>query len=343
MYIERFNVSSIRTGLCFAIACAALFLVFSTSVSAQGNSISGHVFGLDRQPVPDVDVELLDDLGRTLQRLRTNSSGRFSFYRLPSGRFRVKVLPFATDYEEQEIEIEIVNFSRGTGTGDERISGTTNEQRDIYLRVRKGASLGATGAVFVQDVPPEAKKLYDGAVEDLRAKKTKEAYAGLKSSIEIFPKYFAALELLGTEYLKAGHFEAAQVLLSIATEVNPRSFRSWHGLAYSFFSQKKYPEALAAVDKALEVSGNQADAMLLHGVLLRRTTKFAEAEKELSKAKELYGESMPEIRRELGLVYVDVKRYKDAVKELRSYLKARPEAKDASAIKTLLTEIESKA
>jgi hypothetical protein len=37
-----------------------------------------------------------------------------------------------------------------------------------------------------------------------------------------------------------------------------------------------------------------------------------------------------------------VKRYKEAAKELKSYLKARPDAKDAEAIKTLLTEIEGK-
>lgn len=343
MNIERFNVPLVRRGLCFGIVFAALFLVFSDTASGQGNSISGHVFGVDRRPISDVDVELLDDLSRTLQRVRTNASGRFFFYRVPSGRFKVRVLPFATDYDEQEQEIEIVNFSRGTGTGDERISGATNEQRDFYLRPRKGASLGATGAVFVQDVPAEAKKLYDSAIVELKEKRSKEAYTALKSSLEIFPKYFAALELLGTEYMKAGYFEAAQVLLTLASEVNPRSFRSWHGLAYSLYSQKKYPEAIAAIEKAMELNGSVAEGMLLNGVLLRRTTKYEEAEKQLTKAKELYGESMPEIRRELGLVYADRKRYKEAVKELRSYLKARPDAKDAAAVKTLLTELESKA
>jgi Tfp pilus assembly protein PilF len=343
MNIKRSNLRFFRRGLYFGIFFAALFLISSTSASGQGNSISGIVFGVDRRPVPDVDVELLDDFSRTLQRVRTNGSGRFSFYRLPSGRFKVRVLPFRTDYEEQEQDVEIVNFSRGSGSGDDRISGITAEQRDFYLRLRKGATLGTTGSVFVQDVPPDAKKLYDSAVSDLKEKRTKEAYTALKTSIEIFPKYFAALELLGTEYLNAGHYEASQVLLTLATEVNPRSFKSWHGLSYSLYSQKKYPEAIVAIEKAMEINGSVPEGMLLNGVLLRRTLKYAEAEKQLSKAKELYGDSVPEIRRELGLVYADEKRYKDAVKELKSYLKARPDAKDAGAIKTLLTEIEGKA
>jgi tetratricopeptide (TPR) repeat protein len=336
-------LKAVRRSLCVRLLLALIFLVSASSSFGQGNSISGHVFGLERRPIADVDVELLDEFSRTIQRMKTNSSGRFFFYRLPAGRFKIHVLPFATEYEEQEQEVEIVNFSRGSGSGDDRISGTTNEQKDIYLRLRRGiVPTGATGAVFVQEVPPDAKKLYESAVEDLRAKKSKEAFAALKSSIEIFPKYFAALELLGTEYLKAGHYEASQVLLTLATEVNPRSFTSWHGLAYSLYSQKKYSEAITAIDKAIEVNGSVPDGLLLRGVLLRRTLKLDEAERELTKAKELYGESKPEIRRELGLVYVDQKRYKEASKELKAYVKARPDAKDVEAVKTVLTEIEPK-
>lgn len=343
MKFDTWKVRAGHRGLFIVLVFTFVLLASASSSLAQGNSISGHVFGLERRPMADVDVELQDEFSRTIQRMKTNSAGRFFFYRLPAGRFKIRVLPFATDYEEQEQDIEIVNFSRGSGTGDDRISGTANEQRDFYLRLRRGVSpTGATGSVFVQEVPPEAKKLYDSAVDDLKAKKSKEAYAALKASIEIFPKYFAALELLATEYLKAGHFEAAQVLFTLATEVNPRSFTCWHGLAYSLYSQKKYPEAITAIDKAIEVNGSVPDGLLLRGVLLRRTQKLDEAEKELAKAKELYGETKPEIRRELGLVYSDQKKYKEAAKELKAYIKARPDAKDADAVKTVLAEIETK-
>lgn len=344
MKFDTWKVKVADRGLFAGLLFAFVVLVSANSLFGQGNSISGHVFGLERRPVADVDVELLDDFSRTIQRVKTSSAGRYFFYHLPAGRYKIRVRPFATEYDEQEQEIEIINFVRGTGSGDERISGTTNEQKDFYLRLRRGASpVGATSAVFVQEVPPEAKKLYEAAVDDLKSKKSKEAYEALKSSIEIFPKYFAALELLGTEYLKAGHYEASQVLFTLATEVNTRSFSCWHGLAYSLYSQKKYPDALTAIDKAIEVNGSVPDGILLRGVLLRRTLKLDEAEKELTKAKELYGDSKPEIRRELGLVYSDQKKYKEATKELKAYLKARPDAKDVDAVKTMLADIEAKA
>jgi tetratricopeptide (TPR) repeat protein len=338
---SKFKVGS--RGLCPGLLFAFILLVSASSTFGQGNSISGHVFGLERRPVPDVDVELLDEFSRTLQRMKTNSSGGFFFYRLAAGRYKVRVLPFATEYEEQEQEVEIVNFIRGTGSGDDRTYGTANEQKDIYLRLRRGASpTGPTSSVFLQEVPPDAKKLYEHAVDELKSNKTKEAYEALKSSLEIFPKYFAALELLASEYLKAGHYEASQILFTLANQVNPRSFSCWHGLAYSLYSQKKYAEAITAIDKAIEVNGSVPDGLLLHGVLLRRTQKLAEAEKELTKAKELYGEVRPEIRRELGLVYSDQKKYKEAAKELRAYVKARPDAKDTAAVKTMLSDIEAK-
>ena len=71
-------------GLLFAF----IFFATASSLFGQGNSISGHVFGLDRRPVPDIDVELLDDFSRSIQRMKTNSSGRFFFYHLPAGRFK---------------------------------------------------------------------------------------------------------------------------------------------------------------------------------------------------------------------------------------------------------------
>ena len=85
MSIDWLKLALLRRELCVVVFFVPMFFISSTSVFGQGNSISGHVFGLDRRPIPDVQVELLDDFSRTLQRIRTNSSGRFFFYRVPAG------------------------------------------------------------------------------------------------------------------------------------------------------------------------------------------------------------------------------------------------------------------
>ena len=316
----------------------------ASAARAQGNTISGHIFGLQRQPVPDINVELMDEFSRTIARTRTNGSGYYTFYRISSGRFKIRVLPYGTYYQEQEEEVEIQNFSRQTSSGETVTSGFSNEQKDIYLRPRREAEeMLKNEAIFVQEVPAPAKSLYEKAIGDLNNKKEKEGLAGLKSALEIFPKYYVALERLGTEYVRLGHFEAAYILLTIAVETNPRGYRSWYGLAYSLYSLKKPKEALEAAQKSIELNSFAAEPLLLSGVILRQGKRFEEAEKNLIKAKELTRGTMSEVHRQLGLLYgYDLKRYRDAAKELKLFLKAQPDYKDAESIKKLIKEFEDK-
>ena len=330
-----------------ANVCAAILFIALTAYGQAGNSISGQIFGLDGQPLDNITIELLDDLNRMVSRARTTGSGRYAFYRLPMGRWRIRVMPLGTDYEEQEQEVDLVNFAKQT-SGGTRTSGTVNEQRDFYLKLRKGVT-GTTGAVFVQDVPEAAKKLYEKALEDLNNKNEKEGLQGLRSALEAFPNYYMALERLGTEYVQRGaaekkYFGAARVLLTKAVEINPRGYKSWYGLAYSLYSLEAADEALKAAQKAVEIHPNATEALLLFGVLLRQAGRFDEAEKPLLKARGLAKDTMPAIYWHLALLYGhDLKRYDEAAKELKLFLKAEPDAKDAEKIKLLIKEFEEKA
>ncbi|HEY0050837.1 MAG TPA: tetratricopeptide repeat protein [Pyrinomonadaceae bacterium] len=339
------NLLAARRRVFLLISLAVLIPVFSANTYAQfGNTISGHIFGAQREPLGDINVELLDSYSRFIGRARTNGSGRYIFTGLGSGRFVIRVLSSGTDYEEQEQEVEIVNFAVRSSNGDSRPSGFSNEQKDFYLRPRRRGELGVTGTIFAQEVPENAKKLYEKGVAELGDKKEKEGLGNLKSAIEAFPKYYAALERLGTEYVRLGHFEAAEILLTLAVDVNPRGYKSWYGLAYSLYSLKKNTEAGAAIQKAIEMNQYSAEAFLLSGVLKRQNKQFDESEKQLVKAKELSKGTMPLVNWHLALLYgYDLKRYRDAARELKLFLKAQPDAKDGEKIRALIKEFEDKA
>lgn len=332
-----------------------LFLALTTLIPAlspktcgvlaqSGNSISGQVLGYEREPLYDVYVELLNDYSQAINRTRTQSSGRYTFFGMPQGRYSIRVMPYGTDYEEQTQSVEIVNFVREDQSGNRRVSGFANEQLDFNLKLRKGLTAGTIGAIFVQEVPDAAKKLYQKAVSDLNDKKEKEGLAGLKAAIEVFPKYFAALERLGNEYIRLKYFDAAQYLLSAAIEVNPRSYRSWYGLAYSFYSLNKFDEASTSIEKSLEIYQGSAETFLLSGILKRQSKKFDLAEKHLLKAKELAKDTMPIVHWYLGLLYGnDMKQYGNAAKELKLFLKAQPSTRDKEKIELIIKEYEEKA
>jgi tetratricopeptide (TPR) repeat protein len=310
------------------------------SIYAQsGNSISGHVFGLQRQPLSDVSIELLDDLSRTIARTRTNAAGRYFFNRISSGRFRVRILPYGLDYQEQEQEIEIQNFSR-----DGITTGFDNVQRDFYLKQRRGSQPNIKSeSVFVQEIPQQAKETYKKAIDSLDSKNEKQGLKELKSSIEMFPQYFEALERLGLEYVKLKHFEAAHILLNKAVEINARAYKSWYGLAYSLYSLNAIDLALKAAEKANSLDQLSVESKLLIGVLLRQAKRYEEAEKNLKKAKELAKGSVAEVHWHLALLYSNnLMRYREAAEELELFLKARPDSKDAENIKKLIKQFREK-
>lgn len=332
--------------LAFALTVWAPFVSSKNSSAYAQNRIGGFVFGVNRQPIPDLDVELQDDYYRTVGRTRTNSSGRYSFSGMREGRFTIRVITSGTDYEERQNTIEIMNFTGTDRQGNLRTSGYVSEQSDFYLKLRKGVTL-TNVVVFAQEIPPEAKSKYEKAIAELEHKRVPEALSAFMAALEIFPTFYDALERLGTEYIKLGRpetFGAAAILFTKAVEVNPRGFNSWYGLAYSQYSLGNSPEAVKAVKKAIELKENAAEAIFLFGVLLKKTGKYDEAEKKLLKAKDLANGSIPSIHWELATLYGNnLNRYADAAKELKLFLKVQPDSKDAEKIRRLIADFEAKA
>ena len=322
-----------------------LLAAFSTDAYSQfGNTINGFVFGLKRVPVSDANVELLDEYNRTVTRTRTSASGRYTFGRLPAGRFRVRTFSVA-DYEDQEQEVEIVNITTSDNTGNVRTGAFENVQRDFYLRPRK-ASDGSVraAAVFAQEVPDQARTTFRAALMDLDVGDREKGLQGVKRSIEIFPDYFDALELLGTEYIKDRHFVPAQLLLTRATQINPRSFKAWYGLAFAHYSLTNFDEAASAADKAISFNPDSVEAHMIAGVANRQLRKFEAAETLLKKADALAGGKVPEVHWHLALIYGnDLKKYSEAADELEQFLKLSPNHKDKEHVRKLIEQFREKA
>jgi hypothetical protein len=171
----------------FRSAAVAIFIavVGVCFAGAQGlNSVTGFVFGENRLPLSRVHVELQTDMYSTYTRTQTNDSGMFSFRGIPNGQFYVKVLPYGTDYQEQSRSVTLSPIGRGG----------VSEQIDFYLRLRKtGTPLVAPEVVFVQEVPPGAKELYEAGVKELENKNEQEGYEKLKQALESFPQYFVTM------------------------------------------------------------------------------------------------------------------------------------------------------
>ena len=141
---------TIYPGLVLALSSRPLSTRWRHSLKPEfewqnSNSISGHVFGGSRRPLPDVYVELLNEVNSSIDRAKTDGSGRYVFRGLSRGTFTVRVLPYGTDYLEQAKEVMINPVSGIFGSGAE------NAIVDFYLEQKPRDNDGPFAAPGVSD------------------------------------------------------------------------------------------------------------------------------------------------------------------------------------------------
>ena len=336
VYIARFE-SSVYLFLC----CLIWIGVFTQIAVSQNNrnSITGFVFDTGRNPVPQVPVEVLNEVNQVLQRTRTDGSGRFLFTGLSAGRFSIRVVPYGTNFEEQTQEVEIINFVRpGSSTSE-------NAQKDFYLRLRRDIKEASaiTGTVFAQNIPQEAQKFYNKAISEFESNRADTGIQELLNALKVFPEYFLALEKLGREYIKQQKYEYARAVFIKTISVNQRSFSGWYGLSYASYALEQPEIAVEAAQNASQLDPSSVDARLILGISFRKAKRYEEAEKSLLQAKKLAKGQFPDVNWNLALLYNhNLKRYKDAADELELYLKAQPDSTNAENIKKLIAELRKK-
>ena len=294
------------------------------------NSISGHVSD-GRSAIPNLQVELLNDMDSVIQRSKTDSSGLFAFRRLSTGIFQVRVQTFGTSYIGQTKRVQL-----------ERTRAF--EQVDFVLVSKQTSSISATGgAVFVQEVPEQARREFDRGSDLLKNDRRKEGMAALKKAVEMFPSYFAALELLGMEYVKQQEYEPAIDVLTKAVEVNRRAYQSLYGLSVAQQSLKQLPQAIESMRRAITLNPGSVNANLWMGMLMRQSAKLDEAETYLKQANKLAESKSPDAHWQLALLFNDLKRYREAADELELFLKVQPDSKDTELIKKLIQRLRQNA
>lgn len=283
--------------------------------------IAGGVFDSNRNPLPDIDVELMDDLGRMIQRSKTGGGGRFEFQVGTQKRYTVKVFAFRYDFEDQSQDVDVASVSAQAGEG-----GSSYNNVDFYLQPKRGGLMDAElSVVFAQDIPAEAKKAYEGAVKDLGTKRRADGFAGLNKAIELKPDYYMALNRMGKELFAQGRFEEAVPFLLKSAEINTKSPTSYYYLGASLIELGKeyHKAAVASLTRAAELAPNAAQVHFALGKAQRTIGETAAAEKSLVKAKKLAASNIPAIHRELAQLYSDdLKKYDQAADELESYMKA---------------------
>jgi predicted Zn-dependent protease len=333
----KWLMNSLQIMLCGVIVCFPVSTAKSGGENYDSSSLTNRIEGIvwdpNRRPVSDIYVELQNENYSTVSRTRTDATGRFFFNGYPTGHYTVKVLTSGTNYLEYTVSFDLVNVVKG--------GSDTVYLDDIYLKIDKRkvptGIAGMSGAVFLQDVPEEARRLYKKGLRDLND--GDKGFNEIEQALKVFPAYYDALNTLGCEYVARKEYQKSLEYLIRSIDVNQRSFSSFYALAYACYQLNHRPEALEAARGATIIQPNSVNALLLYGTLLRLDGAYEKSEKLLLEAKKLSNDTIPEVHWQLALLYNKLGRNKESADELELYLKVLPDAPNKKEIQDLIAKL----
>jgi tetratricopeptide (TPR) repeat protein len=308
--------------------------------SNNNNTIRGKVRSSNNIPVNNAIVELRESGGPILSQTATRGDGDFTFTNLVQGEYEVEV--HIAGYESQT---QIVRFNHGPRSSFQEVLNI-----EIIIRPKADdAAAGPPATTFVQDVPKEARDFYEKGMARLRDGKSEEGISLLREAIAAFKDYFHAHLALGTELYRTGKYGEAIQSLEEARRINDREEVVYYLFGLVMIKQRKFVVAEYAFRQALSLNANHAGAHFHRGVTLieigfrgeksQRETDLAEAEKELDRAFELSEKRLSEVYLQRARIYESRGEREAAARELESFLKAEPNAKNAAVVREAITKL----
>ncbi len=305
-----------------------LLLLFFNLSFFQKFTVIGSVRDTTGRSIPGVRVLVLDENFQPIRTIFVDSSGQFFVRGLSPGRYQFNVETTGTPYQEQGtgwIELQSLRVRAG---------GTEQYPLDLVLKLKPTKESPKPGAmVFAQEVPAPARLEYERGIKRLRDRNIEAGFTALKKAIELFPKYFAALEALGTEYVKTELYDAALPLLKQALVINNRASKSHYSLGVAYLKLNHLAEAIESLTQSANLDPNNVNVHMMLGVAYGNRQQLTEAEAAFQRALKIGGAGVVEAHFYLANIYEKQQRYDVAITELERYLKESKSIKNPEQIR----------
>jgi Tfp pilus assembly protein PilF len=287
--------------------------------------------------VPSIRVSLEDESSQPLTTRFADGSGRVQFRGLRAGNYRIRVETAGTPYEPVIVPVPLESM---TNSSINRSTTDVPTPVDIVLRKRKTSDGSTPAVVFSQVVPPNAREEFNRGVSSLNNKDG--GIDSLKKAVEIFPDYFDALELLGTQYAKLAQYEQAAPVLVRALAVNDKTPISMYWLGFSYLKLNRINESIEWLQNAASRDGANPNVFMALGLAYGSNNSLDQAEAALKTAYKVGGPSAADSHLYLAGLYNKRERFGEAWRELELYLKEAKGLKDTTQIKEMISKLKEK-
>jgi tetratricopeptide (TPR) repeat protein len=330
------------------LSLLAFILFIDTTLLAQNspgnnipsNTIRGKVRSIDGLTVNNAIVELRVGGGAMISQTVTRNDGDFAFSNLVSGEYEVAVT--IAGYEPT---VQVTRF-----TQNDRMNFAEVLNIEVLIRPRRELTLSAPGTNFAQEVPKPARAAYDRAMARLREGKSDEGVAALREAIASFDDYFDAYFALGKEMFRAGKDNEALEAFERARQINDRQDAVYYMFGLVMMKERKYSVAEYAFREATRLNATSAASHFCHAQSLielavrgsdqrQSATDLEAADQELNRAWETSNKRLTLVYLQRARIHETRGEKEAAARDLESFLKAEPDAKNAAAIREAITKL----
>jgi len=320
----------------------ALILILGLAIqpfTLQGFfTIFGTIRDEEGRVVSSVRVSLVDENYQPKGTVFADSSGHYQFRNLRAGSYYLRVEPTGLPYEEYSKQIDLYSMTRRASTTEE----PTLEDIVLKLKKSRAGSTGSPGVVFVQIIPPAAREEYNRGASSIKGKNSPSGIESLKKAIEIFPDYFDALELLGTEYAKLEQLESAIPILGHALAVNNKARSSMYALGVAYLKLNRIDQSIEWLQNALAQDSGNPNVYMMLGLAYGKKLSLDQAEGAFKRAYQLGRANAADAHLYLAGIYDKRERYGDSWRQLELYLKEAKGLKDPAQIKEMIIKLKAK-
>jgi tetratricopeptide (TPR) repeat protein len=275
---------------------------------------------------------------RCTVRLSSVSVGEFSTMTNDSGLFTFRRLKEGTYYLTAEAGDEYLPATETVDFYDNR--GRT-DQVQIQLRPKPTAANNKPAVInaALASVPKLALELYQQGVQLAEAGKSREAIEKFKSAVSLYPQLVMALNEMSALYINLAELEPAADALLAALKIEPNNPTLRLNYGYVLMLKERFADAERELSRAIQLKDELVAAHLYRGRVLIRLRNYDEAEKELNRTLGLGGASGIVAYRYLGALFSEKGETSKAIAALENYLKLTPNAKDSEQVRAIIRQL----
>lgn len=204
---------------------------------------------------------------------------------------------------------------------------------------------GTTISATTLAAPKNARKGFQKGLDLEKKKKLDEARTSFQQAVELYPKYAEAWFELGRVQAAQGQLDAARTSFDESIRSDSKYVPPYIQISMIELSAQRWQELADVTDKASRLDPfGFPQAFFFNAVANYNLHHVEAAEQSARRAQRLDTQHrLPQVSHLLGVILASRQDYTAAAAEMRDYLKFAPEAKDATAVRSQLADLEKRA